>query len=173
MKFFYLFFILFFKKTLFQEEQEEYCSKFKEENKCLNDIQNDYSNHPIFTGRCCYDQNEKKCVYKDKINPYYWKKNNLNCFTKIEECNKINVTNKNYEKCTMFSVEPPFQCCYVGSEKYHECKALSMASKRIYKSTKFWMRNKNKDFDGNYEIICNENYLKIKFLFLFLFLSLI
>ena len=108
MKFFYLFFILFFKKSLFQqqpEEEEEYCSKFKLEDKCLDtsvetDIP-DYSNHAIFTGRCCYDENENKCRYIDKINPYYWKTNNLNCFTKIEECNKISVTNKDWFRLSL------------------------------------------------------------------------
>ena len=167
----YLFFSILFHKIL-----NDYCSEAKLENNCILDgDKNKYHNHPLFAGRCCFDNNEEICKYinEEDMNPDIWKEKNLNCFTKIEECNSKIVTNKNYTDCTNLAVEPPYLCCYIGSKKYHECKAIPVNDKKIYKQTESWARNKYKDYDGDFEIICNQFYLKIQKIFLLLFLILL
>jgi len=180
----YLFFFILFQKILNIDYNDYTCSasNVKSEHGCLpydsnsseesETEKNKYQNHlPLFTGRCCNKGNG--CYYESNMNPDYWKKNNISCYTKIEECNEKSVKNKNYSECTSFPVEPPYLCCYIGSKKYHECKALPMNDKKIFKQTKYWIRNKNKDYDGDYEIICKQFYLKIKIIFLLLSLIII
>ena len=165
----YLFFSILFHKIL-----NDICSEANPNKNCsLGDI--NYHNHPLFAGRCCKNITYNKCDYinEEDMNPDIWKEKNLNCFTNIEECNSKTVTNKNYEECTNLAVEPPYLCCYIGSKKYHECKAIPVNDKKIYKQTEFWARNKYKDYDGDFEVICNQIYLKIQKIFLLLFLILL
>ena len=174
----YLFFSILFHKILNFYD----CSEGNSSNNCFlkgtdknltEKLKKEYQNHlPLFTGRCC-SNNGNGCYYESNMNPDYWKSKNISCYTKIEKCNEKSVKNKDYSECTSFPVEPPYLCCYIGSKKYHECKALPMNDKKIFKQTKYWIRNKNKDYDGDYEIICNQMYLKIKIIFLLLSLIII
>ena len=177
----YLFFFILFQIILNFDYYT--CSSVNTDHDCLpydssnsEDFEtkkNEYQNHlPLFTGRCC-SNNGNGCYYESNMNPDYWKSQNISCYTKIEKCNEKSVKNKDYSECTSFPVEPPYLCCYIGSKKYHECKALPMNDKKIFKQTKYWIRNKNKDYDGDYEIICNQMYLKIKIIFLLLSLIII
>ena len=172
----YLFFFILFQIILNLDDYS--CNEVSPQTDCLpsnfsNKDKSDYKNHlPLFTGRCCNNSNNN-CYYETNMNPDYWQSKKITCFTEIENCDKKIVKNKNYSECTSFPVEPPYLCCYIGSKKYHECKALPMNDKKIFKQTKYWIRNKNKDYDGDYEIICNQMYLKIKIIFLLLSLIII
>ena len=169
----YLFFSILFHKILNADDYYD-CSSGNIYDNCSLGLR-DYHNHPLFAGRCCLDNINKKCKYynDEYMNPDYWKENEISCFTKIEDCNSKIVTNKNYKDCTNLAVEPPYLCCYIGSKKYHECKAIPVNDKKIYKQTEFWARNKYKDYDGDFEVICNQIYLKIQKIILLLFLILL
>jgi hypothetical protein len=172
----YLFFSILFHKILNYN-----CSLANPDNNCFldgtsdDDKNNYYHKLPLFAGRCCKNNTYNECYYinEEHMNPDYWKENEIKCFTNIEICNDKTVKNKNYTECTNFPVEPPYLCCYIGSKKYHECKAIPVNDKKIYKQTESWARNKYKDYDGDFEIICNQFYLKIQKIFLLLFLILL
>lgn len=174
----YLFFSILFHKILnfydcSEGNSSNNCFKKGTDEKLTEELKEKYQNHPLFAGRCCKKNDECKYYKEEYMNPDYWKENGIECFTNIEICNDKTVKNKNYTECTNFPVEPPYLCCYIGSKKYHECKAIPVNDKKIYKQTESWARNKYKDYDGDFEIICNQLYLKIQKIFLLLFLILL
>ena len=134
------------------------CSK---RNTALSDERLLYT-RPIFASRCCYK--DKKCIYMDKSDPFEWISNNYNCFSGVEKCYyKGEVGYKDYISCYSIPTEQPYSCCYIGNRKKSQCFPINVLKKSIFRETINHLRTYYGDFDGNYEVICQGNFIKTIF----------
>ena len=134
------------------------CSK---RNTALSDERLLYT-RPIFASRCCYK--DKKCIYMDKSDPFEWISNNYNCFSGDEKCYyKGEVGYKDYISCYSIPTEQPYSCCYIGNRRKSQCFPINVLKKSIFRETINHLRTYYGDFDGNYEVICQGNFIKTIF----------
>ena len=158
---FFLFPIILSAESYCDSGEEVSLFNCSETNRALSDERVLYT-RPIFAGRCCYK--DKKCFYMDESDPFKWISNNYNCFSGVEKCYyKGEVGYKDYISCYSIPTEQPYSCCYIGNRKKSQCFPINVLKKSIFRETINHLRTYYGDFDGNYEVICQGNFIKTIF----------
>ena len=122
---------------------------------------------PVFSGKCCWyssigNQSNGSCSYNDMNEPFQWIDQHYFCYTGIEKCFAIKeVSYKDYYTCYSMPVEQPYSCCYIGNSKRSFCFPLRIKNKKVFGQTLAKVRAYYGEFDGDYEVFCSYNYLKI------------
>jgi hypothetical protein len=124
---------------------------------------------PIFAGKCCWrtaneTQGYGKCEYSEEPDIFKWRASGLSCFTGVEKCLAIeDVPYKDYSYCYSIPTEQPYSCCYIGNRRKSQCFPINVLKKSIFRETINHLRTYYGDFDGNYEVICQGNFIKTIF----------
>ena len=122
---------------------------------------------PVFSGKCCWyssigNQSNGSCSYNDMNEPFEWIDQHYFCYTGIEKCFAIKeVSYKDYYTCYSMPVEQPYSCCYIGNSRRSFCFPLRIKNKKVFHQTLAKVRAYYGEFDGDYEVFCSYNYLKI------------
>ena len=176
MKTYFLIFIQIFPNLILSK----FCSEAESKKKCKefnlnNQTEEKIISRPIFTGRCCWQEETNKCIFTENINFIDWKINNYDCFSNVEKCfNKGKVGNKKFSECNNIETELPYKCCYVGSGNNHICLPIDVSYKSIFGKTIENLRTNYYDFQGKWEIECYSFYFKFNgFIYFFIFLIML